>query len=178
MADEELQMEEGGKKKSKLLIIIIAVVVLIAGGGAAYYFLMGSDDPAPVSDDMVMADDTVDDGEVLQSTTVKTGTALYVPIPGLAPFNAPGSTRNRFVEIKVQLMVRGSDNEERVQTNIPLIKGALLRAFSAASADDLVTEAGKMALRDSALTEVQKTLVEYTGNKTVEAVLFTGFVMQ
>ncbi|MCF2950212.1 flagellar basal body-associated protein FliL [Paraglaciecola aquimarina] len=181
MAEEELQMEEGGKKKSKLLIIIIAVVVLVLGGGAAYYFLMGSDEPAQTEE---MMDGEVgdageyEDGEALSSSTVKTGSALYVGMPRPFVFNVPGSTRDRLVEIKVQLMMRGSDNEEEAKMHIPLIEGALLRTFSTANADDLVTEAGKIAIRDSALKEVQKTLVDITGNKVVEEVLFTGFVMQ
>jgi flagellar FliL protein len=177
MAEEELQMEEGGKKKGKLLIIIIAVVVLIAGGGAAYFFLMGDDSP-PVAEEAAMAEGGESAGEEMAATTIKTGSALYVAMPRPFTFNVPGSTRDRIVEIKVQLMMRGSDNEEEAQMHIPPIEGALLRAFSSANADDLVTEAGKIAIRESALAEVQKTLTDITGKKVVEEVLFTGFVMQ
>jgi len=174
MAEEELKMEEGGKK-TKLIIIIVAVVVLIAGGGAAYYFLMGDDaSPMPVAENEPM----VSGEEGVASALVKTGTALYVAMPRPFVFNVPGSTRDRLVEIKVQLMMRGSDNEEQAKMHIPLIEGTLLKTFSTANADDLVTEAGKIAIRDSALKEVQKTMVGVSGNQTVEEVLFTGFVMQ
>lgn len=174
MAEEELKMEEGGKK-SKLIIIIVAVVVLIAGGGAAYFFLMG-DDTAPMP--MVEGEPTVQGEEGVASALVKTGTALYVAMPRPFVFNVPGSTRDRLVEIKVQLMIRGSDNEEQAKMHIPLIEGTLLKTFSTANADDLVTEAGKIAIRDSALKEVQKIMIGVSGNQTVEEVLFTGFVMQ
>jgi len=174
MAEEELKMEEGGKK-GKLIIIIVAVVVLIAGGGAAYFFLMADDSsemPATEGQPMVQGEEGV------ASALVKTGTALYVAMPRPFVFNVPGSTRDRLVEIKVQLMMRGSDNEEQAKMHIPLIEGTLLKIFSTANADDLVTEAGKIAIRDSALKEVQKTMVDVSGNQTVEEVLFTGFVMQ
>lgn len=173
MAEEELKMEEGGKK-SKLIIIIVAVVVLIAGGGAAYYFLMGDDGPMPEAEGEAL----VQGEEGADSTLVKTGTSLYVAMPRPFVFNVPGSTRDRLVEIKVQLMMRGSDNEEQAKMHIPLIEGTLLKTFSTANADDLVTEAGKIAIRDSALKEVQKTMIGVSGNQTVEEVLFTGFVMQ
>jgi flagellar FliL protein len=173
MAEEELKMEEGGKK-SKLIIIIGAVVVLIAGGGAAYFFLMGDDAPAPVAEGGAV----VEGEQGVASALVKTGTALYVAMPRPFVFNVPGSTRDRLVEIKVQLMMRGSDNEEQAKMHIPLIEGTLLKTFSTANADDLVTEAGKIAIRDSALKEVQKIMVDVSGNQTVEEVLFTGFVMQ
>lgn len=173
MAEEELKMEEGGKK-NKLIIIIVAVVVLIAGGGAAYFFLMGDD----TSMQMEGGEPMVQGEEGVASALVKTGTALYVAMPRPFVFNVPGSTRDRLVEIKVQLMMRGSDNEEQAKMHIPLIEGTLLKTFSTANADDLVTEAGKIAIRDSALKEVQKVMVGVSGNQTVEEVLFTGFVMQ
>lgn len=175
MAEEELKMEEGGKKSKLMIIIIVAVVVLIAGGGAAYFFLMGDD-----SSEMAMVEgEPMEQGEEgVASALVKTGTALYVAMPRPFVFNVPGSTRDRLVEIKVQLMMRGSDNEEQAKMHIPLIEGTLLKTFSTANADDLVTEAGKIAIRDSALKEVQKTMVDVSGNQTVEEVLFTGFVMQ
>ena len=93
-------------------------------------------------------------------------------------FNVPGAGRDRLVQIKVQLMVRGSDNEELAKMHIPMIEGTLLKVFSTANADDLVTEAGKVALKDQSLREVQKALNEIAGNAVVEQVLFTGFVMQ
>ncbi|MGS2720433.1 flagellar basal body-associated protein FliL [Paraglaciecola aestuariivivens] len=172
MAEEELQIEEGGKK-SKLIIIIVAVVVLLAGGGGAYFFLMGGEEPEVAVEGEPMAE-----GEAAAAAPVVTGTALYVAMPRPFVFNVPGSTRDRLVEIKVQLMMRGSDNEEQAKMHIPLIEGTLLKTFSTANADDLVTEAGKIAIRDSALKEVQKVMQEITGETTVEEVLFTGFVMQ
>jgi flagellar FliL protein len=179
MAEEELKMEEGGKK-SKLIIIIVAVVVLIAGGAAGYFFLMGDDAPVPITEGESESEGEpkVQGEEGVASALVKTGTALYVAMPRPFVFNVPGSTRDRLVEIKVQLMMRGSDNEEQAKMHIPLIEGTLLKTFSTANADDLVTEAGKIAIRDSALKEVQKTMVDVSGNQTVEEVLFTGFVMQ
>jgi flagellar FliL protein len=174
MAEEELKMEEGGKKRKMIIIIIVALVVLGGGGGAAYYFLMGGDQPAT----MVEGVPNVQGKEGVAGALVKTGSALYVTMPRPFVFNVPGSTRDRLVEIKVQLMMRGSDNEEQAKMHIPLIEGTLLKIFSTANADDLVTEAGKTAIRDSALKEVQKTMLDVSGNQTVEEVLFTGFVMQ
>ncbi|MDP5032736.1 MAG: flagellar basal body-associated protein FliL [Paraglaciecola sp.] len=174
MAEEELKMEEGGKKK-KLIIIIIAAVVLLAGGGAAAYFLLG--DSQEVTTEVVEGEAESTE-EATASAPSQTGSALYVAMPRPFVFNVPGSTRDRLVEIKVQLMLRGYDNEEQIKMHIPSIEGALLRVFSTANADDLVTEAGKIAIRDSALKEVQKKMQEITGKQLVEEVLFTGFVMQ
>lgn len=178
MAEEELQMEEG-KGKSKMMIIIIVAVVLVAGAAAAYFLLGGSDDAAVVEGDAAqgeeMAAESTDAGGGAAATI---GTALYVAMPRPFVFNVPGSGRDRLVQIKVQLMVRGSDNEETAKMHVPLIEGTLLKVFSGANADDLVTEAGKVNLREQSVREVQKAMQELVGNQIVEQVLFTGFVMQ
>lgn len=177
MAEEELKIEEGGKK-SKLPLIIIAVVVLLGGGAAAYFLLFsGSSEPEQVMEEGAGSADGAAASQA-PAKKAQTGSALYVAMPRPFTFNAPGAGRDRLVQIKVQLMMRGSDNEELAKSHIPLIEGTLLQTFSASNADDLVTEAGKMVLKEDALSSVQESLKEVTGNTVVERVLFTSFVMQ
>ena len=143
MAEQELQMEEGAPKKGKMMIIIIAAAVVIIGAVAAFFLLGGSSDESELDD--VVEEEVVDEGApVIGSTNV--GTALYVAMPRPFVFNVPGSGRDRLVQIRVQLMVRGADAEETTKMHIPMIEGTLLRVFSSSNADDLVTEAGKIAI--------------------------------
>ena len=44
-------------------------------------------------------------------------------------FNIPGATRDRFIEIRVQLLVRGADNEENAKMHIPLIESTFIEYF-------------------------------------------------
>ncbi len=113
-----------------------------------------------------------------QSSQAEMGSALYVAMPRPFVFNVPGASRDRLVQIKVQLLVRGVPNEETAKKHIPLIEGALLRVFSGANADDLATVAGKEALKAQALSTVQDELSNIVGSKIIDNVLFTGFVMQ
>lgn len=175
MAEQELQMEEGAPKKGKMMIIVIAAVVVIASAAAAFFLLGGSDESElddPIEEEAPQQQVQMD----LGSTNV--GTALYVAMPRPFVFNVSGSGRDRLVEIKVQLMVRGTDNEETAKMHVPMIEGTLLRVFSSSNADHLVTEAGKIAIKEQSLREVQKALQEIAGNPVVEQILFTGFVMQ
>ncbi len=98
MAVEELP-EEAPKGKKKLLFIVIAAVLLLGGGGAAFFF-MGSDDSA--NTEQVSAEDSAP----------ATNPVSYVNIAQPFVFNVTGDTRNRVVQIKVQLMVRGSENHQ------------------------------------------------------------------
>ncbi len=183
MAEEqesELQLEEGGSKKK--LIIIIAVVVLVLGGGAGFFLMSGGEEPP--------AETLVEEGAAAEGAEgaegaaaaagggASTGSALYVAMPRPFVFNVPGASRDRLVQIKVQLLVRGDANEELAKKHIPLIEGTLLSTFSMTNADDLSTTAGKETLRTNALDNVQKALNDVEGSKVIERVLFTGFVMQ
>jgi flagellar FliL protein len=177
--EADLEIDGGGKKK-KMIIIIIAVVILLAGGGGAYFFLMVDDSSSP-AEQVNSADEGESSGDDKSTSAgggAKVGTALYVPMPRPFRFNVPGAARDRFVEIRVQLLVRGSDNEENAKMNVPLIESTLLNIFSQANADDLSTSVGKEALKQQSLAALQLVMKDLEGNETVEKVLFTGFVMQ
>lgn len=177
--EEELELDNAGGGKKKMIIIIAAVVVLAAVGGGAFFFMSGGDEPT--AEEMEMALDSGEGGEAsetMSSSSAEIGTAIYVPMPRPFRFNVPGAARDRFVEIRAQLLVRGGDDEETTKKHIPLIESTLLAVFSQSNADDLATSAGKTSLKQKTLTEIQKVLMDIEGNKIVEQVLFTGFVMQ
>lgn len=178
--DKELELDAGGGKKKKMIIIIAVVVLLLAGAGGYFFFIAGGDNPtdADVAAALETGSGEVNEAGSADAAGAATGDALYVPMPRPFRFNVPGATRDRFVEIKVQLLVRGADNEEEAKKHVPSIESTLLNIFSQANADDLATSAGKTSLKQKALAEVQKELNEIAGDKTVEQVLFTGFVMQ
>lgn len=173
----ELQLDNSAKKK-KMMIIIIAVVVLLGGGAGGYFFFMGGSDASQEQLDAALDSESSDGKAAPVDSGAQVGTALYVPMPRPFRFNVPGAARDRFVEIRVQLLVRGGENEENAKMHIPLIESTLLGIFSQANADDLATSAGKVSLKQQSLAAVQKTMTDVEGDKTVEKVLFTGFVMQ
>jgi flagellar FliL protein len=178
--DKEADLElDGSGKKKKMIIIIIAVVVLLGAAGGGYFFFMGGDSATPEQLDAALdSGESKSESEGAEQEGAQVGTALYVPMPRPFRFNVPGNARDRFVEIRVQLLVRGSENEDKADMHIPLIESTLLGVFSQSNADDLATSAGKEALKQQALAELQKMMTEIEGDKTVEKVLFTGFVMQ
>lgn len=175
MAEENesnLTLEEetsGGNKNMMIIIIAAVVVILLAVVG--FFMFSGSDDTSESSPETAPVNAPV-------SQVAAIGNAMYVTMPRPFTFNVPGTTRDRLVQIKVQLMVRGDNNHELAKRHIPLIEGTLLKAFSIANADDLATTAGKDALKAKAVKDVQKAVLDIAGSKIVEEVLFTGFVMQ
>ena len=172
MADEDIDIPKSGK--GKLMIIIVAILIVVLGAGGAYFFLFTDDESAVSEGDAPMQDEVVVE-DVVNTSSLD---AMYVGMPRPFTFNVPGQDRERLVQIKVQLLVRGIDNENMARTHIPLIEGTLLQVFSATNASELSSASGKESLKIAAVREVKRALKEITGSETVEKVLFTGFVMQ
>ncbi|RVU41324.1 flagellar basal body-associated protein FliL [Rheinheimera riviphila] len=179
-AEKDLQIADGGGKKKKI-IIIAAAVVLLGGGAGGYFMLSGSDAPPPAAvegEAAAAAEPAAEGAATGEAGAVSMGTALYVSMPRPFVFNVPGASRDRLVQIKAQLLVRGQSNEELAKQHIPLIESSMLKTFSMANADDLITAAGKDTLKALTLKNVQDALTAVAGSTVVEEVLFTGFVMQ
>lgn len=173
-AGKDLEIADGQAKKKKLIIIIGAAVLLAIVAVAAVLMMSGdSAEPAPAEAGAAEAAVAAD-----PNATANKGSALYVSMPRPFIFNVPGATKDRLVQIKVQLLVRGSNNEETAKVHIPLIESTLLRTFSTSNAEELITVEGKENLKKKALKEVQEALVGVAGSEVVDEVLFTGFVMQ
>jgi len=171
-AEKDLVIADGGKKKKILFRAGGAVLVIVLAVAGFMLFSGGSDTGTAAGSDG--GGQTAAAGGAEQSK----GSALYVPMPRPFVFNVPGASRDRMVQIKVQLMVRGSNNETIAMRHIPLIEGSLLQTFSSANADELVTVAGRDALKNKALSDLQQAMIEVVGSVVVDEVLFTGFVMQ
>ena len=170
-AEKDLVITEGGGKK-KLLLIAGGAGLLVVIAIVAFFMLSGGSGQTGQSAGADGAKASAD------GSTEAKGTALYVPLPRPFVFNVPGAARDRMVQIKVQLLVRGKNNETLAMRHIPLIEGSLLSTFSSGNADELVTVAGRDALKNKALSDLQQAIIEVVGSVVVDEVLFTGFVMQ
>lgn len=175
--NEEMSLDEeasasGGKKK--LIIIIVAAVLLLGGGGAAAYFLLFSGDDSSASTEQTSEETT--EGDELAGA--ETDSAIYVAMPRPFVFNVMEGKRDRLVQIKVQLMVRGSQNEALAKKHVPLLEGTLVRVFGAASVAQLLNPEGKDQIREQALIALNKATTKLEGKALISTVLFTGFVLQ
>ncbi|MDN2480620.1 flagellar basal body-associated protein FliL [Vibrio astriarenae] len=166
MAEE--QQIEAPKGKGKLLIIIAVVAVLLIGGGAAAFFMMGSDDDTAGASN----------SSASQSAQPVVEPISYVNIPQPFVFNVTGDSRNRMVQIKAQLMVRGRANEELARYHSPLIESSLINTFASSTVEQLRTPNGRVELRDKASDDVKASLSQAVGQPVIERVLFTDFVIQ
>jgi flagellar FliL protein len=104
--------------------------------------------------------------------------AMYIPLDPAFVVNFAESNRARFLQVTVEVMTRNPQVEEHIRTHMPVIRNNLVLLLSSQTYEGVSTLEGKEALREEALTVIQKILEEETGDPGIEAVYFTSFVMQ
>lgn len=161
-----IEEQDPAKKKSKLLIIIIAVIVILLGVGAVLFFFLGSDDGGSESQSQPA------------TAAVAVEPVMYVNIPQPFLFNVSGDKKDRLVQIKAQLMVRGSKNEDLARYHSPLVESTLLATFASATVEQLRSPTGRVELRNKATEDIKASLAQAVGQPVIEKVLFTDFVIQ
>ncbi|MCL9774495.1 flagellar basal body-associated protein FliL [Vibrio methylphosphonaticus] len=162
---ENIQEQPNSKKKLLIIIVAILTVLLIAGGVA--YWLFGTDSTPQNRPDSTQ-----------NAPVVVIDPISYVNIAQPFVFNVTGNSRDRMVQIKAQLMVRGLDNEELARYHSPLIESTLLSTFASTSVEQLRSTNGRVELREQATTDIQSSLSQVVGKPVIERVLFTDFVIQ
>ncbi|AGH82052.1 flagellar basal body-associated protein FliL [Psychromonas sp. CNPT3] len=167
--DISVDGESQGGGKKKLIIMIVALLLLLGGGGAGAYFFLFSDNES-VETEAITEEVSTEIDETLQ--------AIYVAMPRPFVFNVMEGKRDRLVQIKVQLMVRGDENQTLAKKHIPLLEGTLVRIFGAATVGQLRSPEGKEELRKFALEALNKETMKVEDKGLINAVLFTGFVLQ
>lgn len=153
------------KKRSPILFIIIGLVLVASIGAGAWFFFMSGDDTQSDETAMVVSDTAQNE-------------PLYINVSQPFIFNVTGDNRNRLVQIKVQLMVRGDDNDAMAKLHTPLIESSILSSFGAATLEQLRSPTGRIEIRAQALSDLQAAFQKIVGEPVVEKVLFTDFVMQ
>ena len=158
--------DNANQGKLKLFIIIAVIALITLGGGAAAFLFLNSGSSS-------------DNPELTQVVSETNETPVsYVNIPQPFLFNVTGDKRDRLVQINVQLMVRGLDNENLARYHSPLLESSLLATFASATVEQLRSATGRIELRDKATEDVKASLTRAVGQPVIERVLFTDFVIQ
>lgn len=148
---------------SKKLIIIIAVVVILAGGGgfAASKFLA----PEPEMGAAIEVEP-----EPPETYYVTMGKEFVVN------FRQPSATQFLMVDVTVASI--DEKVPEILETHMPELRNELLMLFSDRATKELFGDAGKSALRASAVERVNEVLTKHYEDGTITDLFFTRFVMQ
>ena len=162
MAEEEVEeggKAEGGKKKPILLIVIVLVVLLAAGGGAAAFFMLKKGG----------------DAKETKKTEEKAAETVIKPIEEPFVVNLADTDSSRYLKVKVELEIASEKFAPELEKRLPQISDQIIMLLSSKTYEEISTVAGKQALKQAMLTNINKGLNE---DSKVLNVYFSEFVIQ
>lgn len=180
---DDVEASEPEKKPKgsmvKIIIIVFAIILAIGGSVAATLYFAGvfpggDKESAEISED----GEEVKSKEKGEKKKPAKGPAIYFPFKDAFVVNFIDKNQIRYLQINVEVMSRNQEVIDSIETHLPKIKNNLLVLFSDLDIEMITSVVGKQKLRDLALEELRKILKEETGHNEVEALYFTGFVMQ
>ena len=159
---EEAPPKGGGMK---WIIIAVLVVGLAAGGWFAYPMITGAEEET---------------GEVVAEESAGADKpALFAPLhPPLVINFQDQYGDSHFMQMTLEVMARDQGLIDHVKNHAAVIRSNLILLFSGVEYEQAITREGKEKMLDDALAEIQKIIEAETGETGIEAVYFTGLVIQ
>lgn len=82
------------------------------------------------------------------------------------------------MQVTLEVMAPSQNQINQVREHIPVIRNSLILLLGSSIYEDVVTREGKEALLQQCLEEIRAVMTEKVGEPAVEAVYFTGLVVQ
>ena len=145
----------------KLMFIAGGLLVAAGVGGGAYSLGMIGGQPK--------AEVTIEEAVIEEELE-----AIFYNVPPLVvSSNYNGSLR--YLQVKLSILTRSEATLEKLENYTPLIQDSLIMLLDSFSFHELEDAEGKEILRARAESEVRRLIDD---EKSIESVLFTGFVIQ
>lgn len=170
MADEDKDQEaaeeaSGGGMKKMIMLGGIAVVMLVAGIFAG-----------PAIKNMISPPAEETEEEAAEPTA---DPPLYTSLhPPLVVNFKDSLGDSHFMQITIEAMSRDQNQINALRDHVAAVRNALILLYSGANYEEVTTREGKQKMLSDGLLEVQRVMTEITGEPSVEALYFTGLVIQ
>lgn len=175
--EQDLQLtppaETTGGGKKKLIIIIVAALLVVGIAVGVTVFLMGGEDK-PAAEGEAAAPAAADAAPAVDPKA----TPLYYKLKPEFIVNYQVGTRQRFLQVYMEVMTRDPATMEDLETHSPMLRNNMIQIMSEQNFDELRTNEGRVKLRELLTAEVKRLMQAETGKDTIEQVLFTNYVMQ
>ncbi len=166
MADEDNPAdapEEAKGGKMKLIIFGVIGVALLGVGAFVGMTMMAAPDEEAT--------------EVAEAPSG--GPPIYQTLhPPLVVNFKDAAGDSHYMQITMEVMSRKQSAVNAVRDNLAVIRNALILLYSGAVYEEVTTREGKEQMLADGLAEIERVMVETTGEGGVEALYFTSLVIQ
>jgi flagellar FliL protein len=162
--DLDLGVDQKSAKTKWIVIALASILVLLVGAAAGLYFT-----------------GTIQFGKAqAQAQQAAPAPSKQAYFYELEPFivNFPPNETARLLQVGFSLLSFDEKTAQALKQHTPMLRNNLLLLLARSRPEELQSAAGKEALRQKALQEIEKLLAEQAQGGSLEAVFFTQFVMQ
>ena len=124
------------------------------------------------------AEESAENAEGTEEEAPKKPVKYYQIAPNIMTFYQNTGRKMGYIVVQVQLVVRGDEDWDIVDENLPLIQDALIDFFNRQQESVVRDLAQRDALRVQAKDIVATALKEELGREVVENLLFTQYLFQ
>ncbi len=168
MAEEDIQEEVAQKGGMGKMLMFGGIGLLLVVVGVFVGPMVMKSDEAPVGED----------GEEAVAE-VPSGPPIYQSLhPPLVVNFSDEVGDAHFMQITMEVMSRDQDVINVIRDHTPAIRNALILLYGQAIYEEVVTREGKEQMLADGLAEIQRVVLESTGETGVEALYFTALVVQ
>ena len=169
MAEEENPTEAAGEAagggKTKIIIFAVIGLVLVAVGifaGPAVMNMISPPEP-----------------EAEAAAEPASGPPIYQTLhPPLVVNFKDAAGDSHYMQITMEVMSREQGVVIAVSDNLAVVRNALILLYSGSVYEEVTTREGKEQMLEDGLAEIERVMVETTGEGGVEALYFTALVIQ
>jgi len=102
----------------------------------------------------------------------------FLIAPNIMTFYQGTGKKLGYVVVQVQIVVRGDENLELVETHLPIMQDALIDFFNRQDKAVIRDQAKRKELQTNAELKVSEALQEEVGQDIIENLLFTQYIFQ
>ncbi len=179
--DEDMEVEnkaaEGSVKKIIIFSVIALVLVAISVGGT--YFIVGAKDDTEAATEDSHGAKGNKKTDKQKKKSASGGDPVYFSLKPAFVVNFGSQTSQvRFLQVTMDVMGRDDLLIKELEKHMPAIRNSIVLLLSNQTFEVLSSSEGKEKIRADVLKAIQDIMNQQVDDPVVEAVYFTGFVMQ
>lgn len=129
---------------------------------------------------LVEESESMDDAQDQASSSVEgqQKPAIYLPLKPAFVVNYGGKGSLRYLKTEMSVRLASADVANSVRHHLPYIRNNLVMLFARQTEETINSQEGRELMRQDALAEIQKVVLEEDGKEGVLDVYFNTFIVQ
>lgn len=112
------------------------------------------------------------------TTTTTSKPAIYLPLKPAFVVNYGGKGHLRYLKTEMSVRLENTDVANSVRHHLPLVRNNLVMLFARQTEEQINSQEGRELMRQDALAEIRKIVLEEDGAEGVLDVYFNTFIVQ